>query len=155
MEVRFSTYWVSFRLPDLSGLGNIILAMVAGSLIWAAKRGDLVALVAAIRSGADVNCADSQGWSALFHAAHHGNTKALRLLIDAGADVNRGRETGFTALLSAVVGGHVEAVRVLLDAGAEIVPLQSVELRGYCIQGNSEHHKAILTMLDSHQSESR
>lgn len=64
--------------------------MVADSLIWAAKRGDLAALEAAIRSGANVNGEDSQGWTALFHAAHHGNTKALQLLIDAGADVNRG-----------------------------------------------------------------
>jgi len=127
--------------------------MTADSLIWAAKRGDLVALETAIRSGANVNSKDSQGWTALFHAAHHGNTKALQLLIDAGADVNRGRESGFTALFSAVGGGHLEAVRLLLDAGAEIAPVQGVELRGYCIQGNSERHKAILTMLDGHQEE--
>jgi hypothetical protein len=31
--------------------------------------------------------------------------------------------------------------------------VQGVELRGYCIQGNSERHKAILTMLDGHQEE--
>ena len=107
------------------------------------------------KSGADVNGKDSQGWTALFHAAHHGNTKALQLLIDGGAKVNGGRETGFTALFSAVSGGHVEAVRLLLNSGAEIVPVQGVELRGYCIQENSEHHRAILTMLDGHQSEGR
>jgi ankyrin repeat protein len=129
--------------------------MTADSLIWAAKRGDLVALETAIRSGANVNSEDSQGWTALFHAAHHGNTKALQLLIDAGADVNRGRESGFTALFSAVGGGHVEAVRLLLDAGAEIAPVQGVELRGYCIQGNSERHKAILTMLDEEERKYR
>ena len=67
--------------------------------------------------------------------------------------MNRGRESGFTALFSAVGGGHLEAVRLLLDAGAEIAPVQGVELRGYCIQGNSERHKAILTMLDGHQEE--
>jgi hypothetical protein len=31
--------------------------------------------------------------------------------------------------------------------------VQGVELRGYCTQGNSERHKAILTMLDGHQDE--
>jgi ankyrin repeat protein len=59
----------------------------------------------------------------------------LQLLIDGGAKVNGGRETGFTALFSAVSGGHVEAVRLLLNSGAEIVPVQGVELRGYCIHG--------------------
>jgi uncharacterized protein len=129
--------------------------MVADSLIWAAKRGDLVGLETAIRSAANLNAKDSQGWTALFHAAHNGSTKALQLLIDAGADVNRGRETGFTALFAAVGAGHVDAVRLLLDAGAEIVPVKGVELRGYCIQGNSERHKAILALLDGHQTEKR
>lgn len=125
------------------------------SLIWAAKRGDLAALQTAIRSGAGVDAEDPQGWTALFHAAHHGNTQALQLLIDAGADVNHGRETGFTALFSAVLDGHVEAVRFLLDAGAEIVPVQGVDLRCYCIQGNSERHRAILMMLDDYQPRSK
>jgi len=89
----------------------------------------------------------------MFYAAHNGNTKALHLLIDAGAEVNRGRESGFTALFAAVGAGHVDAVRLLLDAGAEIVPVKGVELRGYCIQGNSERHKTILALLDGHQSE--
>jgi ankyrin repeat protein len=81
--------------------------------------------------------------------------KALQLLIDAGADVNHGKETGFTALFSAVGGGHVDAVGLLLDAGAEIVPMQGVELRGYCIQGNSKRHRAILAMLEGHRSGKR
>ena len=29
---------------------------------------------------------------------------------------------------------------------------RGVELRGYCIQGNSKRHNAILTMLDGHKS---
>jgi ankyrin repeat protein len=82
---------------------------IADSLIWAAKRGDLVALEIAIRSAANLNAKDSKGWTPLFHAAHKGNTKALQLLIDAGADVNRGREIGFTALFAAVGAGHVDA----------------------------------------------
>jgi ankyrin repeat protein len=129
--------------------------MVADALIWAAKRGDLVALETAIGSAVDLNAKDSQGWTALFHAAHNGNTKALQLLIGAGAEVNRGKETGFTALFAAVGAGHVDAVRLLLDAGAEIVQVKGVELRGYCIRGNSERHKAILALLDGHQTKKK
>jgi ankyrin repeat protein len=128
---------------------------MSDSLIWAAKRGDLAALKKAILPDANLNDVDSQGWTPLFHAAHQGNTEVLTLLIEAGADVNFGKGTGFTALFSAVSGGHVEAVQTLLNAGAEIVPVQGIELRGYCIQGNSERHKAILTMLDGHQEERR
>ena len=65
--------------------------------------------------------------------------------------MNRARETGFTALTAAVSGGPVEAVRLLLNTGAEITSVQGIELRGYCIEGNSERHKAILAMLDGQQ----
>jgi ankyrin repeat protein len=122
------------------------------SLIWAAKRSDLVAIRRAVRSGANLNGVDSGGWTPLFHAAHQGNTEAVKLLIQAGADVNHGKETGFTALFSAVLGGHVETVRELLHAGAEIVPVQGIELRGYAIRANSKRHEAILRMLDGHNA---
>ena len=123
-------------------------------LIWAAKRGDLAALRKAILPNADLNGLDSQGWTPLFHAAHQGSVEVLTTLIEAGADVNFGKETGFTALFSAVLGGHVEAVRTLLDAGAEIVPVQGIELRGYCIQANSKRHETILRMLEEHAKSS-
>jgi uncharacterized protein len=128
------------------------LGTVTDSLIWAAKRCDLLALRRAIRLGSNLDSVDSGGWTPLFHAAHQGNTEALKLLIQAGADVNHGKETGFTALFSAVLGGHVEVVRILLDAGAEIVPVQGIELRGYSIRANSKRHEAILGMLDGHNA---
>ena len=59
----------------------------------------------------------------------------------------------FAALFLAVGRGHVEAVSMLPDAGAEIVPVQSVELRGYGIQENSKRHNAILAMLNGHKSD--
>ena len=123
--------------------------MTADSLIWAAKRGDLVALETAIRSGANVNSEDSQGWTALFHAAHHGNTKALQLLIDAGADVNRGRESGFTALFSAVGGGHVEVdvgmdERQRVAVPGEVAVLRSAAARQGRGQPEPLFHRVVL-----------
>lgn len=122
------------------------------SLLLAAKLGDVVALKRAIASGVDLNQADSQGWTPLFHAAHVGTTEAVELLINAGADVNKGSETGFTALFSAVLAGHVDAVRVLLNAGAVVAPVQGIELRGYAIQQSSSRHEAILKILDEFSS---
>jgi uncharacterized protein len=128
------------------------LGTMSDSLIWAAKRGDLAALRKAIRSDANLNCVDLQGWTPLFHAVNQGNTQALNLLIQAGADVNHGRETGFTALFSAVSGGHIVAVHALLNAGAEIVPVQGIELPCYCLQENSKQHETILRMVDEHEA---
>lgn len=127
---------------------------MSDSLIWAAKRGDLAALKKAILQDANLNAIDSQGWTPLFHAAHQGNVEVLTALIEAGADVNFGKETGFTALFSAVSGGHVGVVRALLNAGAEIVPVQGIELRGYCIQANSQRHETIYRMLEQHLNSS-
>jgi hypothetical protein len=131
------------------------LATVTDSLIRAAKRGDLVALQEAIRSNADLNVTDSQGWTPLFHAAGQGSIEALKLLIQAGADVNHGKKTGFTALFSAVMSGRVEAVQILLNAGAEIVPVNGNELRGHSIRTNSPQHDVILRMLDEHHAKQK
>jgi ankyrin repeat protein len=121
-----------------------------GSLISAAKRGDLIALKEAILSGTDLNSTDSQGWTALFHAAHRGDLEAVRLLIEAGADVNHGKENGFTALFSAVMSGHVETVRALLAAGAEVVPVSGIALRGHAMWIDSkQRQEAILQLLDA------
>lgn len=101
------------------------------ALIKAAKHCDLTALKEAIRSGARRNCADSQGWTALFHAAGRGWTEGMKILIKAGADVNHGADTGFTALFSAVTSGQIEAVRALLEVGAQVQDVQGIKLAGY------------------------
>jgi ankyrin repeat protein len=105
--------------------------MRATPLIKAVKHRDLGAVKNAIRSGADLNEPDSQGWTPLFHAAGKGWTAGMNTIIEAGADVNRGRESGFTALFSAVISGHLEAVEMLLKAGAEVIDLQGTKLKGY------------------------
>jgi ankyrin repeat protein len=104
---------------------------VASPLVKAAKRRDLRALKEAIRSGADLDSMDSQGWTPLFHAASRGWTQGMKIIIEAGADVNHGQETGFTALFSAVISGRIEAVQLLLEAGARVRNVQGISLAGY------------------------
>jgi ankyrin repeat protein len=120
-------------------------------LIKAAKHRDLVALKDAIRSGADLNKPDSQGWTPLFHAAGKGWTVGMRTIIEAGADVNHGSESGFTALFSAVVSGHLEAVEILLEAGAEVLDVQGIKLKGYA-QGK-ERSQIVAALERAMQSE--
>ncbi len=122
---------------------------MATQLVAAARRGDLIAVRKAIVSSVNLNRADSQGWTPLFHAAHRGHEDAVKILIQAGADVNHGVETGFTALFSAIMGQHVNVVRILLDAGAKIVPVGGIELRGYALHAadGSKRH-SLIAMLD-------
>jgi ankyrin repeat protein len=118
-------------------------------LIKAAKHRDLVALKDAIRSGADLNEPDSQGWTPLFHAAGKNWTVGMKAIIEAGADVNHGRENGFTALFSAVISGHLEAVVMLLEAGAEVLDVQGITLKFHAQGKNGPKIIAVLerTML--------
>jgi ankyrin repeat protein len=107
------------------------MSMKRDPLIKAAKYRDLAALNNAIQSGVDLNSADSQGWTALFHAAHRGWREGMRTIIQAGADVNHGSEYGFTALFSAVGSGCLESVQLLVDAGAQVYDVQGGRLTGY------------------------
>ena len=54
----------------MSGRLQNIIRYLSDSFIWAAKRGDLVALRSAVRAGDSLDTVDSQGWTASFHAAH-------------------------------------------------------------------------------------
>ncbi len=70
-----------------------------------------------VSKGADVNKADSQGWTPLQSAARQRHDKMIALLIELGADVNAGDPT---PLVAAVMRDHVPSVKVLLDHGADI-----------------------------------
>jgi len=70
-----------------------------------------------VSKGADVNKADSQGWTPLQRAARQRHDKMIALLIELGADVNAGEPT---PLVAAVMRDHVPSVKVLLDHGADV-----------------------------------
>ena len=70
-----------------------------------------------IKSGADVNMKDEDGYTALM-LTH--STQTAQLLIDAGADLEACSDTGATALIMASEQGDIDKVRLLIDAGADI-----------------------------------
>lgn len=123
------------------------------NLVWAAKGSDRLAIVRAIRAGADLNGEDIGGWTPLFHAAARGDTRAVKLLLEAGADVNHGQSSGFTALFAAVLGGHLTTAQVLLGAGAFIVPVQGIQLAGYVSERDSPKGKRLLCLLSASTAE--
>lgn len=70
-----------------------------------------------VSKGADVNKADSQGWTPLQSAARQRRDGMIKLLIELGADVNAGEPT---PLVAALMRDHVPSIKVLLEHGADM-----------------------------------
>ncbi len=86
----------------------------------AAERGDLAEVRSLLRSGADVNAAQSDGMTALHWAAADGHAEIARTLLYAGATVrSTTRLGGYTPLHLAARSGDAEIAAILLDAGAD------------------------------------
>ena len=95
------------------------MAEQGADLLLLVAQGDLPALDAALRAGADADKADRWGVTALAQAAARGHLDAVRLLLAHGAAADRASEAGNTPLMAAAARGHVEVMRALLDAGAD------------------------------------
>ena len=97
------------------------LAMQPGSpLADAAREGEMQAVAALLKQGADVNAWDSGGTSALHWAAHVNDQAMAKLLIESGADVNANNRYGQSPLHVAVRQRHADMVQLLLGADADI-----------------------------------
>lgn len=72
-----------------------------------------------ISSGADLDLADSKGWTPLHFAADYGRQGALERLLAAGAAVDPKDLHGNTPLFKATYRSHAEAIKALRNAGAD------------------------------------
>ncbi len=90
------------------------------ALLDAAKRGDVAAVRAALKEGADPNAALGDGLTALHMAAQEGNLDLAQVLIGAKANINAKTRLGaYTPLHIASEGAHTTVVLALLKAGAD------------------------------------
>ncbi len=105
-------------VPHAPEDGPTGLAERENALFKAAEAGDIAALAALARDGADVNAVEGQGRAPLHVAVFMRQTGAARVLIEAGADANAADAEGVTPLDMADHVGDDESVRMLLDAGA-------------------------------------
>lgn len=100
-----------------AGLGAQSKAPVAD----AAAAGDVAAVKALIKDGADVSAAQGDGMTALHWAAERGHAELAEVLIRAGAHVGAATRIGsYTPLHLAARSGSVPVVRALLAAGADV-----------------------------------
>jgi ankyrin repeat protein len=107
-------------------LGAAVLVTVGGAagdgpLATAVKAGDLPAVRAQIKSGANVNARSGDGSTPLLWATHGSALEIARALIAAGAKVDEANDYGVTPLLHASRTGNAAIVDLLLNAGASPV----------------------------------
>jgi ankyrin repeat protein len=90
------------------------------ALILAANDGNNAMVEFLLKTGADVNAADSANITPLLGAASYGNTSVVETLLKAGANVNAsGFRHNYTALHIAAERGDLDIVKLLLLHGAD------------------------------------
>ena len=88
------------------------------ALIKAAYSGHADVCEALLDAGADVDCADDQGYTALAFAASFGHREVMKVLLQAGAETNVQDQFGISPLIHASARGDSFGVCALLEYGA-------------------------------------
>jgi ankyrin repeat protein len=97
------------------------------ALHWAARRGDVAAAAAAIKSGGNLEAATRLGaYTPLHIASKEGHAAVVKALLDAGSNVNAVTSSKTTALHLAAGAGSADAVAALLDHGADVNAYEGV-----------------------------
>src|SRR5215475_5715939 len=85
-------------------------------LIEAVKADDYVMVEELIKSGADLNQQDEQGWTPLNFAAGKGDLSIVKLLIDNGADIFKSGRDQRTSYMIALAAGRLSVAKYLREA---------------------------------------
>lgn len=107
--------------------GEVQGRMMLTPLMRAAGNGDLSSVEDLIVKGANVNAADSDGYTALHYAAHCGDVRVVQALIAAGANVNSRTSEGVTPLINSInmACGKSAVSLALIQAGTDVNAAQS------------------------------
>jgi ankyrin repeat protein len=96
-------------------------------LMRAAARGDVGAVTALVKAGADVNLQHADlRVSALMFAAYFGRDAVVRVLLDQGARANLKDAAGASAADWATAGDRAATTDLLTAAGAQLNPFLNV-----------------------------
>jgi ankyrin repeat protein len=102
-------------------LNAMLIALLSATpLVDAVKQGDVQAVRALIKAGADVRAPEGDGATALHWAAHRDSIDLVRVLLDAGAAARAANDLGVTPLHLAAANGNAATLRLLLDKRADV-----------------------------------
>lgn len=90
------------------------------ALSIAAQGGNPYAIKLLLKHGANINCVDSEGYSATYVATQEGNIEALKYLISEGADVNKASNRGATPIWKASQRDNGFCIKLLSKANADV-----------------------------------
>lgn len=90
------------------------------SFLKLARSGEVAGVERMLGAGMNVNAADRQSHTALWHAVDAGQAEAAQFLLDAGADVTRVYRHGTTLLMLAARKENLPLVRHLLARGLDV-----------------------------------
>ncbi|XP_069763716.1 protein phosphatase 1 regulatory subunit 12C-like isoform X2 [Narcine bancroftii] len=97
----------------------------AAEFLAACASGDAQEAEEMLRGGADVNCANTDGISALHQACIDENLEMVEFLLAQNANVDQSDNEGWTPLHVAVSCGYSEIVECLINHGANIAAVNS------------------------------
>ncbi|MEN6386913.1 MAG: ankyrin repeat domain-containing protein [Phycisphaerales bacterium] len=113
------------------------------------RKGNLTELEELLKTGANINCQDKYGSTALMIAAED-YAEAVPLLIKYGADLNIVDHQGFTALMEAAKETDLTSLKYLIEAGADLekkdFDMQQTVLIRTC-WFNGEKPKSVIALL--------
>jgi len=128
------------------------------ALIKAVSGGNLNRVKSAIRTGADINFKDDNGYFPLLSAVMKNNYEITKFLIDSGANLNitSGKHSGKsgvydygTALIFAVKDENYEIVKLLIDSGADVNIQNEDGKTALMIAAENGNDKIIKLLIDA------
>ncbi|EQC25271.1 TKL protein kinase [Saprolegnia diclina VS20] len=90
------------------------------ALLYAARGGNLAAVISSLNDRVNIECYDSNGWTPLHKAAMCDRLEIVRFLLEKGANIEAKSTYLDTPLHYASYNNHVEIVRLLLAYGANV-----------------------------------
>ncbi len=148
--MKIGKRWIGLAalLAVLGVLVGAGYAALLSPVLDAAKRGDIESLKAELRSGADVNAAQGDGFTALHWAAKTGNREVAEVLIAAGADLRATtRLGGHMPLHVAAATGKAEVAEALLEAGAPADAMTSTGAQPLHLAAAAGVPEAVVSLL--------
>lgn len=116
------------------------------AVLQATQNGDLTALKAALKRGANINARSKNGQTPLMLTVRQGNISLVKLMLDKGAKVNLQDQSGRTALSHVAAQNFTTIVKLLQSHGARASEGDSALLLGEALMGDPAQIKRLVAI---------